>query len=133
MHSIPQLIIFLQIEHTKISILKNNERLKIKQYGENIFHITAHYGYSEYQIKPYEILKLARIEFNVPIPDDEKTVTIFVPNETIQISTQGWTNWFRRYPLYLYSILKSLYPGVAANIELNPENSISIGILAKLD
>ena len=113
--------------------LKNNQRLRVKQYGENIFHITALYGYSEYHIRPYDILALARTEFNVPIPDDEKRVTIFVPNETIKVSTIGWRSWFRRWPLYLYSILKSLYPGVAANIELKPESTISIGILAELD
>jgi potassium uptake protein len=133
MHSVPQLIIFLQIEHTKTSSIKNSERLKIKQYGENIFHITAIYGYSENRIKPYDILTLARTEYNVPIPDDEKKVTIFVPNETIKVSTKGWKSWFRRWPLYLYSVLKRLYPGVSVNIKLQPENTVSIGILAKLD
>jgi K+ transporter len=133
MHSVPQLIIFLQIEHIKISTIKNSERLKIKQYGENIFHITALYGYSEYRIKPYQILSLARNQFNVPVPIDTKRVTIFVPNESIKVSTIGWKSWFRRWPLYLYSILKSIYPGVAANIKLNPESTVSIGILAKLD
>jgi K+ transporter len=133
MHSVPQLIIFLQIEHTKMATMKNDECLRIKQYGENIFHITAFYGYSEYLIQPHEILALARAEFNLPIPKDTKTVTMFVPNESIKVSTTGWQSWFRRWPLYLYSILKSIYPGVAVNIELKHESTISIGILAKLD
>jgi hypothetical protein len=133
MHSVPQLIIFLQIEHRKISTIKNSERLKVKQYGENIFHITAFYGYSEYRIKPYEILALARADYNVSVPADTKRVTIFVPNEVIKVSTTGWRSWFRRWPLYLYSILKSIYPGVAVNIKLKPESTVSIGILAKLE
>jgi KUP system potassium uptake protein len=133
MHSVPQLIIFLQIEHTKMSTIKNSERLKIKQYGESIFHITALYGYSEYRIKPYDILALARAQYNVPVPVDIKTVTIFVPNETIKVSTIGWRSWFRRWPLYMYSLLKSLYPGIAVNIKLDPESTVNIGILAKLD
>lgn len=133
MHSLPQLIIFLQIEHTKTSSIKKSQRLKIKQYGENIFHITALYGYSEYRIKPHEILTLARTDYNVPVPNDTKKVTIFVPNESIKVSTTGWKTWIRRWPLYLYSILKSLYPGAAVNIKLKPESTVSIGILAKLD
>ena len=133
MHSVPQLIIFLKIEHTKNSTIKNSERLKIKQYGENIFHITALYGYSEYRIRPFEILTLARAEYNIPVPDDAKKVTIFVPNEAIKVSTVGWKSWFRRWPLYLYSILKSIYPGIGVNIKLDPESTVNIGILAKLD
>ncbi len=133
MHSVPQLIIFLQIEHKKVSSIKQSERLKVKQYGENIFHITALYGYSEYRIKPYEILALARAEYNVPVPEDTKRVTIFVPNQSIKVSTTGWRTWIRRWPLYLYSILKSVFPGAAVNIKLNPESTISIGILAKLE
>ena len=133
MHSVPQLIIFLRVQHTKVSTIKNSERLKIKQYGESIFHITALYGYSEYGIKPYEILALARAEYNVPVPKDTKNVTIFVSNETIRVSTVEWRSWFRRWPLYVYSILKSLYPGAAVNIKLKPESTVSIGILAKLD
>jgi len=133
MHSVPQLIIFLQIEHTKMATMKNSERLKIKQYGENIFHITAFYGYSEYRIQPHEILAIARAEFNLPVPKDTQTVTIFVPNEAIKVSTTGLKTWLSRWPLYLYSILKSIYPGRAANIKLKPESTISIGILAKLD
>jgi potassium uptake protein len=133
MHSVPQLIIFLQIEHLKISNIKNSERLKVKQYGENIFHITAIYGYSEYRIKPHEILELARAEYNVPVPADATRVTIFVANEDIKVSTTGWRTWFRRWPLYLYSILKSIYPGSAVNIKLRAESTVSIGILAKLE
>jgi KUP system potassium uptake protein len=133
MHSVPQLIIFLQIEHKKMSKMKNSERLKIKQYGENIFHISAFYGYSEYRIQPHEILALARAEYNIPVPADTTRVTIFVPNESIKVSTTGWRTWFRRWPLYLYSILKSIYPGAEVNIKLEAESTINIGIVAKLD
>ncbi|CAF2581158.1 unnamed protein product [Rotaria sp. Silwood2] len=133
MHSIPQVIIFLKIEHTKRAIIKDNERLTVKIYGDNIYHITALYGYSECRIKPYQILLLAHTQHNVPIPNNELQVTFFVANEAIKVSTVGWRSWFRRWPLYIYSILKSLYPGAAGNIKLNPESTISIGILAKLD
>ncbi|CAF1343571.1 unnamed protein product, partial [Didymodactylos carnosus] len=132
MHTIPQVIIFLQIEHTKIPSIENSKRLVVKLYGENIFHITALYGYAECRIKPFDILLLARTQHNVPIPDDEMRVTLFVPNETIKVSTIGWRSWIRRWPLYIYSILKSLFPGAAFNIKLNPENTVNVGILAKL-
>jgi K+ transporter len=133
MHSIPQVIIFLHIEHTKSSTVRNDQRLIVKQYGENIFHITALYGYSEYRIKPFDILLLARTQYNIPVPDDELKVTLFVSNETIKVSTVGWRTWIRRWPLYIYAILKSLYPGAAVNIKLKPENTVSIGILTKLE
>ncbi|CAF1429572.1 unnamed protein product [Adineta ricciae] len=130
--SVPQVIIFLRIEHIKSSTIEDDRRLAVKQYGEGIFHLTALYGHSENRIKPFDILTLARTQFNLPIPDHESKVTIFTPNETIKVSTVGWASWIRRWPLYLYAILKSLYPGAAVNIKLAPENTINIGILAKL-
>ena len=132
MHSVPQVIIFLHIEHTKLSMIKESERLSVKQYGDNIFHITALYGYSEYRIKPFDILLLARTQYQVPIPDDQMKVTVFVANATIKVSTGTWISWIRRWPLFIYAILKSLFPGAAVNIKLKPENTVSIGILAKL-
>jgi K+ transporter len=133
MHSVPQVIIFLHIEHTKASTISNDQRLTVRQYGDNIFHIKALYGYSEYRIKPFDILLLARTQYNIPLPEDELKVTLFVSNETIKVSKIGWRTWIRRWPLYIYAILKSLYPGAAVNIKLNPENTVSIGILAKLE
>ncbi len=133
MHAVPQVIIFLQIEHTKRPAIENNNRLIVKAYGENIFHITALYGYSEYLIKPFEILSLARTHYNVPIPEDEMKVTLFLPNETIKVSTTGWHSWIRRWPLHVYSVLKSLYPGAPTDINVKIENTVNIGIVAKLD
>ncbi|UJR18644.1 hypothetical protein I4U23_005552 [Adineta vaga] len=131
-NSVPQVIIFLRIEHIKSSTIEDEKRLTIKQYGESIFHLTALYGYSENRIKPFDILTLARTRFNLPIPNNESKITIFTPDETIKVSTVGWASWIRRWPLYIYAILKSLYPGTSVNIKLAPENTISIGILAKL-
>jgi len=133
MHSVPQVIIFLRIQHTKQSTIQPKQRLQIKQYGETIFHITALYGYSEYRIKPYEILALARADYHLPIPQDTKRITIFAPNQTIKVSTIGWKSWLKRWPLYLYSLLKSIYPGEAINIKLKPQSTVNIGILAKLE
>jgi hypothetical protein len=104
----------------------------VKAYGENIFHITALYGYSEYQIKPFEILLLARTRYNIPIPEDEMKVTLFIPHETIKVSTTGWHSWIRRWPLYLYSVLKSFYPGASTDINVKVENTVNIGIVAEL-
>ena len=133
LHSVPQVIVFLQIEHTKTATVKNNERITVKVYGENIFHIKAMYGYTEYRIKPFDVLTLARTQYNVPIPHDELKVTLIVPNETIKVSTIGWRSWIRRWPLYVYALLKSLYPGAAGHIKVNPQNTVSVGILAKLE
>jgi potassium uptake protein len=132
MHAVPEVIIFLQIEHTKRPTIESNNRVIVKTYGKNIFHITALYGYSEYQITPFEILSLARTQYNVPIPNDEKKMTLFLPHETIKVSTTGWHSWIRRWPLYVYSVLKSLYPGASTNINVKMENTVSIGIVAKL-
>jgi len=132
MHAVPQVVIFLQIEHIKRPTIEHNKRVIVKAYGENIFHITALYGYSEYQIKPFEILSLARTRYNVPIPEDEMKVTLFIPHETIKVSTTGWHSWIRRWPLYLYAVLKSFYPGASTDINVKVENTVNIGIVAKL-
>ncbi|UJR20259.1 hypothetical protein I4U23_023390 [Adineta vaga] len=129
--SFPHVIVFLRIKHTKASTVDNEERLTVKQYGDNIFHITALYGYSENRIKPSDILLLARNQYHVPIPNNKLNVTVFTPNVTIKVATRGWLRWIR-WPLYLYVILKSLYPGAAVNIKLKAKNTISIGIVAEL-
>jgi KUP system potassium uptake protein len=131
-HAVPQVIIFLQVEFAKSPIVKNEKRLIVRAYGENIYHITALYGYSENQIQPFDILLLARNLFQVPIPDDEMKITLFDTHEHIKVSTVGCISWIRRWPLYIYSIMKSLYPGAAMNIKYNPENTIHVGILARL-
>jgi K+ transporter len=133
MHAVPNVIIFLQIEHTKRPTIENNERVIVKAYGENIFHITALYGYSEYQIKPFEILLLARTQYNVPIPEDELKVTLFIPNETIKVSANGWHSWIRRWPLHVYAVLKSIYPGPTTDVDVKTENTVNICIVAKLE
>jgi KUP system potassium uptake protein len=133
MHAVPQVVIFLQVEFAKTSTVENEKRIIVRAYGENIYHITALYGYSENQIQPFDILLLARTLFGVPIPDDEMKITLFMGNEKIKVSTIGWRSWIRRWPLFIYAILKSLYPGAAMNIKINPENTIHVGILAKLE
>ncbi len=133
MHAVPQVIIFLQIEHTTRPTIENNKRVIVKAYGQSIFHITALYGYSEYQITPFEILLLARTQYNVPIPEDEMKVTLFIPNETIKVLTNGWHSWIRRWPLHIYSVLKSLFPGPPTDISVKAETTVNIGIVAKLD
>ncbi len=133
MHAVPQVIIFLQIEHIKRPTIENNKRIVVKEYGKNIFHITALYGYSEYEIKPFEILSLARTQYSVPIPEDEMKVTLFIPHEIVKVSTTGWRSWIRRWPLYIYSILKGVYPGASTDINVKMENTVHIGIVAKLE
>jgi KUP system potassium uptake protein len=132
MHAVPQVIIFLQIEVAKHPTIKNEKRIIVRAYGENIYHITALYGYSENQIEVFDILLLARSSFGVPIPDDEMKVTCFVAYEKIKVSTIGWHSWIRRWPLFVYAIMKSLYPGAAMNIKLKPDNTVHVGMLAKL-
>ncbi|CAF0908636.1 unnamed protein product [Didymodactylos carnosus] len=131
-HIIPQTIIFLKIEYARIPVVDDDKRLLVKIYGETIYHITAIFGYSESYINLFNVLKLARILYNVPVPEQESDITFFMSNETIAVLTRGWKSWIRRWPLYIYRLMKSLYPGVSLNIELAPENTIIIGILAEL-
>lgn len=131
-HAIPQILIFLQVKFVKRPTIPDEKRIIVKAYGENIYHITALHGYSENYIEPFDILSRARNSFEVPIPDDEMSITIFMEHDVIEITTGGWRSWIRRWPLYIYSIMKGLYPGAAMDIQIKPENTIHVGILAKL-
>ncbi|CAF0977134.1 unnamed protein product [Didymodactylos carnosus] len=133
MHSIPQVIIFLQIQYARIPVVSIQQRLLVKLYGESIYHITARFGYSENDKNLYDdVLILARNLYQIPISDDEMKVTFFISNQTVNVSTKGWKSWIRRWPLYLYSVLKALYPGEAINIQLPLENTVYIGTLSEL-
>ena len=52
------MVIFLKLEYARIPIVANSERVKIRTYSSdqrNIYHITAHYGYSEHKIHLLEM------------------------------------------------------------------------------
>jgi K+ transporter len=127
------MVIFLRIQYARIPFVDREKRLLIKLYGD-IYHISATFGYAETEIKSVydDILLLAKELYNISIPENEKKITFFLPNQTIMISKKGWKSWISRWPLYLYSIQKRLIVGESINIRMNPKNTIRIGILAEL-
>jgi K+ transporter len=133
LRSVPQMIIFLRIRYARIPFVEKEKRLLIKLYGD-IYHISATFGYAETKKKSVydDILLLAQQLYQLPIPLIENQITFFIPNRIIIISKKGYKSWITRWPLYLYSIQKSLVPGESINIKINPKNTIQIGIIAEL-
>jgi K+ transporter len=131
--SVPQLIIFVRIQYARVPFIDREKRLLIKLYGD-IYHISATFGYAETKNKSvYEdILLLAKQLYQLPIPSTEKQITFFIPNQIILISKKGCKSWITRWPLYLYSIQKSLFPRESINIRMSTKNTIQIGIIAEL-
>jgi K+ transporter len=132
MHAHQQILIFLKLDYARMPNIDDDQRLIVRAFGTNIYHITSIFGYTETNINLFSILHLARQLYDVPITENESTITFFLPNETTHVNTTGWKTWLRRWPLYLYSILKSLYPGMPLNFKSIPENTIKVGILADL-
>jgi K+ transporter len=133
LHSVPKLIIFLRIHYARIPFVRKEKRLLIKLYG-HIYHISATFGYAETKKKSIynDILMLAKELYQIPMPDNENEITFFISNQTIQISNKGFHSWINRWPLYIYSIQKSLVNQEVNNIRMNPKNTIQIGIIAEL-
>ncbi|CAF3209596.1 unnamed protein product [Rotaria socialis] len=129
-HAHQEILIFLKIEYARMPSVDDDQRLIVRTFGNNIFHITSIFGYAETNISLFKILHLAQQLYNVPITTDESKITFFLPNETIHVNTHGWRAWLRFIPLYIYSILKQLYPGIPLNVKSVPENTIYVGILA---
>ncbi|CAF1216089.1 unnamed protein product [Rotaria magnacalcarata] len=125
-----EIVIFLKIEYARMPSIDDDQRLIVRTFGNNIFHITSIFGYVETNISLFNILYLAQQLYNVPITNDESEITFFLPNETIHVNTHGWKAWLRFIPLYIYSILKQLYPGIPLNVKSVSENTIYVGILA---
>jgi K+ transporter len=132
MHAHQQILIFLKLEYARMPNIDDDQRLLVRVYGGNIYHITALFGYTETNINLFSILHLSRELYGIPITKHQSKITFFLPNETIHVNTKGWKSWLRRWPLYIYSILKSLYPGMPLNFKAVPENTIKIAILADL-
>jgi K+ transporter len=126
------MIIFLRVQYARIPFVEKEKRLLIKLYGD-IYHISATFGYGETKKKSVysDILLLAKELYQLPIPSNINQFTFFIPNQIIIIPTKGWKSWINRWPLYLYSIQKSLVPR-ESNIKFNPKNTIQIGIIAEL-
>jgi len=133
LHSIPRMIIFLRIQYARIPFVKKEKRLLIKLYG-NIYYISATFGYSERKSKSiYEdILLLAKQLYKIPIPNNENEITFFLSNQTIVISPKGFYSWINRWPLYIYSIQKSLINTESIHLKINPKNTIQFGIIAQI-
>ncbi len=132
MHAHQHILIFLKLEYARMPNIDDDQRLIVRVFGTNIYHITAIFGYAETNINLFSILHLAQQLYDVPMEKNESTITFFLPNETIHVNTNGWKSWFRRWPLYIYSIIKNLYPGMPLNLKAVPENTIKVGILADL-
>jgi len=132
-HSIPKLIIFLRIQYARIPFIKKEKRLLIKLYG-HIYHISATFGYAETKNKSVynDILLLAKELYQIPIPNYENEITFFISNQTIQISNKGFYSWINRWPLYIYSIEKSLVNTEDIYIQINTRNTIQIGIIIQI-
>ncbi|CAF4709013.1 unnamed protein product, partial [Rotaria magnacalcarata] len=73
--------------------IDDDQRLIVRTFGNNIFHITSIFGYVETNISLFNILYLAQQLYNVPITNDESEITFFLPNETIHVNTHGWKAW----------------------------------------
>jgi hypothetical protein len=127
------LIIFLRIKYARIPFVKKEKRLLIKLYG-HIYHISATFGYAETEKTSVynDILLLAKELYQIPIPDYENQITFFISNQTIQINNKGFYSWINRWPLYIYSIQKSLINMENLNIRMNPKNTVQIGIIAQI-
>jgi K+ transporter len=127
------MIIFLRIQYARIPFVKKEKRLLIKLYG-NIYHISATFGYAETKTKSvYEdILLLAKELYKIPIPNNENEITFFLSNQTIFISKKGFYSWINRWPLYIYSIQKSLINTESIHLKINPKNTIQFGIIAQI-
>ncbi|CAF1108645.1 unnamed protein product [Adineta steineri] len=132
MHAHQEILVFLKLDCARMPSVDDDQRLIIRAYGKNIYHISAIFGYTETNINLFNILHLARQYYDVPISANESSMTFFLPDETIHVNTHGWKTWLRRWPLYAYSILKTLYPGMPLNFKAMPQNTIKVGTLADL-
>jgi K+ transporter len=132
MHAHQQVLIFLKLDYARMPYIEDDKRLIVRVFGANVYHITTIFGYAETNINLFNILYLAQQYYDVPITKDQSIITFFLPNETIHVNTNGWKSWLRRWPLYIYSVFKSLYPGMPLNLKLVPENTINVGILVEV-
>jgi K+ transporter len=132
MNAHQNILIFLKLEYARMPNIDDDQRLIVRVFNKNIYHITSIFGYNETNINLFNILKLAQQFYDVPITKNQSKITFFLPDETIHVNTNGWKSWVRRWPLYIYSILKTLFPGMPLNFKLVPENTIKVGILADL-
>lgn len=130
MNAHQEILIFLKIDYARTPNIDDDQRLIVRLFHQNIYHITSIFGYAETNINLFSILRLAQQLYDVPIPKSESKITFFLPDETIHVNTIGWKTWLKRWPLYIYSVLKTLYPGMPLNFRSVPENTIKVGILA---
>ena len=137
LRNIPQLIIFLQIDYLSIPFVDREKRLIVKTYGENLFHLKCRIGFGEKKrTSIYEdILLLAKELHQLAIPDDEKQITYFIPNDFIRrksTSTRSLPSLLLVPVLSFYAFQKSLLPRKTINIHINPNQTLHFGILHRI-
>ncbi|UJR26449.1 hypothetical protein I4U23_007779 [Adineta vaga] len=133
-HALPQVVIFLKMEYARIPIVDISRRLKIHTYGSgqrHIYHITACFGYSEHKIRLLDILQLASTEHNIPVPED-RNITFYIPSISIRVKRKGWRVFFSKHVLIIYSVLKNMFPFGQKNVQLPPDQTVSVGMVVPL-
>lgn len=76
-------------------------------------------------------LQLAATEHGIPAPDG-RSVTFFIPAITIRVIRKGWRAFPSKLTLLIYSLLKSVFPFGQKNLQLSPDNTVSVGMVVQL-
>jgi hypothetical protein len=80
---------------------------------------------------PFSILFSAANEAGVP-ETSVKNSTFVIDQPKIEVRTDDRLSWLRRWPMYVYAIMKGLLPGQASTIDLPDANVIHVGMIARL-
>ena len=130
MNAHQEILIFLKVEYARTPSIDDEQRLIVRAFDKHIYHITSTFGYDETNINLLNILQLAHQQYDIPIDTNQSNITFILPYQSIHVITYGWRTIIRRFPLYIYALLKGLFPGMPLSFKLIPDNTVQLGILA---
>jgi len=129
LHSLPEIVVFLTVESLSIPFVSDENRMKIKDYGNNIYRIVLKYGYAEGKAKvAADLLHLDHPEGpQLHIKDYE--VVYFLNRMQVKVKSR---NPFIQIFYGIYASLKSIYSGTPNNILLPLSNVVEVGIIVPI-
>lgn len=71
------------------------------------------------------------MDHNVPVPE-EHDITFYIPAISIRVKRKGWRVLISKCALVVYAVLKNMFPFGQKNIQLPPDQTVSVGMLVPL-
>jgi len=145
MHTLPEVVIFLRVRNVNAAVVPAVEKVEVIAYEADVYEVSVIIGFAEKAVELLGLLERYFTKKNFPNWDRDH-ISIFTITENIQVVNRSY---WKKLPLYVYSNLKTLFPGSTGTISfigsyittntfpkgtvsLESDNTVAFGLICQL-